>query len=71
VLVEIKDQIEKNDWPSTDTIWIITSANKEDVRVWLGERFQPHDLLIGFNEKIRRDEIQLPIGMNAFGVWWD
>jgi len=70
VLVEIKDQVGTENWPSTDIIWIITSATEDDVRNWLGVRFQADDLLIGFPDKIRLDEIRIPTCMKAIGVWW-
>jgi hypothetical protein len=71
VLVLVNDQVEPGDWPSTDTVWIITSAGVDDIKDWLGRRFFADDLLIGFPEAMKIEEAQIPVDMNAIGVWWD
>jgi hypothetical protein len=37
VLVEISQHEVPEEWPSTDTIWIITSESAQDVSGWLGD----------------------------------
>src|SRR5688500_8873122 len=44
VLVEVTQQEMPNDWPSTDTVWILTAASLKEVASWLGERFQADEL---------------------------
>lgn len=71
VYVEVQDQVEQTDWPSTSRIWVITTASSETVRSWLGERFAPDDLLDGFIDEIKTEPCEVPPGTKALGVWWD
>lgn len=71
VRVQVNDLEEPTDWPSTDTVWIITSANPNEVKSWLGDRFQPDDLFIGFPEFYNFEPYDIPQGQQAIGVWWD
>ncbi len=71
VRVQVMDLEDPAGWPSTDTVWIITSASPEDVRGWLGERFRPDDILIGFPTDRPMEPCEVPDGMKALGVWWD
>jgi hypothetical protein len=79
VLVEVKQMEDPEGWPSTDTIWIITSAATVDVRQWLSERFAPDDVIEGFPQPGSQpgffgyevENYKIPQGMKAYGVWWD
>jgi hypothetical protein len=72
VLVEVSQQEMPDEWPSTDTVWIITSAAEADVLDWLGKRFAPDDKLwIGWTEHLKREPYAVPPGMRPIGVWWD
>lgn len=71
IRVEIMDQIEPEDWPSTDTIWVITSSGIEEVDTWLGNRFRGDDYIIGFPDSYNIEFYDVPEGMQAIGVWWD
>jgi len=71
VRVEVKDLEDPDEWPSTDTVWIITSASPDDIAGWLGERFHADDILIGFPGTQQAEPYDVPDGMRAIGVWWD
>jgi len=71
VRVQVNDQIEPEDWPSTDTIWIITSVGSDEVDTWLGERFHGDDYILGFPDSYPIEDYEIPEGMQAIGVWWD
>jgi len=71
VLVEVCQQEMPEEWPSTDTVWIITSASAGTVAKWLGERFQADDIFDGWTEHVQREPYQLPPGMKPIGIWWD
>lgn len=71
VLVEVTQHDNPGEWPVSDTVWIITSASPENVRTWLGKRFQPDELLDGWTGQIRREHYDVPEGMRPIGVWWD
>lgn len=70
VLVQVQDLEDPDGWPSTDTIWVITSASPNELRSWLGDRFRPDDILIGF-PKGRVEHHNVPPGMRALGIWYD
>ena len=72
VRVEIKDLEDPEGWPSTDTVWIVTKASVSDIKKWLGKRFEPDDIIVGFTKGYyTREHYEIPEGMQAIGVWWD
>jgi hypothetical protein len=72
IRIEIEPPEEPGAWPWSDTLWIITSANADEVKQWLGEPYHADELLTGFEREIRKlEKYPLPEGMNAIGVWWD
>lgn len=71
VLVEVNQHENPDMWPSTDTIWIITTASKENVNDWLGERFSPNEILLGFKTHIQLEPYNIPQNYHAIGIWWD
>lgn len=74
-VVEVRVQISQHEmpdeWPSTDTVWIITSASAEDVADWLGKRFRADELIIGWPTTSPVEPYTLPLGTKPIGVWWD
>jgi hypothetical protein len=71
VLVEVSQHEMPDEWPSTDTVWILTSASLEDLASWLGERFQADDLWDGWTDHLIREPVDVPSNCRAVGVWWD
>ena len=83
VLVEVKQQEMPDEWPFTDTVWIITSATAESVREWLGKRFAADEYVIGWDESAicwpeeeqavvqTLEPYPVPHGMQPIGVFWD
>jgi hypothetical protein len=71
VLVEVSQQEMPEEWPSTDTVWILTSSSLEEVSFWLGERFRADELWDGWTDHIVREPIDVPSGVRPVGVWWD
>ena len=71
VRVQVNDQIEPEDWPSTDTIWIITSATPDEVQSWLEDRFKADDVIVGFPDFLALEPYIVPEGMQAIGIWYD
>jgi len=70
VLIEVKDMEDPDGWPSTDTIWFITSAPADDVQRWFPEALAPDDVIVGFGgQKI--ESYDLPNGFEAVGAWHD
>ncbi|MEL6950996.1 MAG: hypothetical protein AAGM16_12880 [Pseudomonadota bacterium] len=69
VLIQVSDQEDPDGWPSTDTVWIVTSGSADDVKAWLGDRFQADELLIGTPDHV--EQVEIPSGYEAIGVWYD
>ena len=71
VLVEVSQQEMRDEWPSTDTVWILTSASLQEVALWLGERFQADELWDGWTDHLVREPVDVPLSYRPVGVWWD
>ncbi len=72
VRIEVKDLEDPDGWPSTDTIWVITTANGDDVVSWLPDAVKPDDVLSGFDaSEASIEAYDLPQDMNAVGIWYD
>ncbi len=71
VRVQLSQHEVLDEWPSTDTIWIITRSAPEEVASWLGDRFQADDMIIGWPKTWEVELYFVPIGMQPIGVWWD
>jgi hypothetical protein len=72
VRIEVKDLEDPSGWPSTDTIWIVTTASPEQVRTWLPKRIAPDEIIEGFEESASPVEhYDVPTGHRALGLWYD
>lgn len=72
IRIEVKQQEDPSGWPSTDTIWIITTASPEQVRSWLPERVAPDEIIEGFEKSASPVEpYEVPAGRRALGLWYD
>jgi hypothetical protein len=60
------------EWPSTDTIWVITTASPEEVQSWLPEKLRPDDVILGFKDwPGPYEKYDVPVGYRAIGLWYD
>ena len=71
VRVQVTQHEMIDEWPSSDTIWIVTKVAPNDVTGWLGERFRADEILIGWPQAWTVEAYSVPTGMKALGVWWD
>jgi hypothetical protein len=72
VRIEVKDLEDPDGWPSTDTIWVITSALPQEVRSWFPERLAPDEVVDGFaGSASSLETYSIPKGMRAVGIWYD
>ncbi|HEV3343469.1 MAG TPA: hypothetical protein VG125_24060 [Pirellulales bacterium] len=72
VLIEVKDIEDPEGWPSTDTIWFITTARAKEVRRWFPEPLAPDDVIEGFPSSVERVEpYDVPDGYQAIAAWYD
>jgi hypothetical protein len=70
ILVQIT-AFDDPDWPFSDTVWVITSADSETVRSWLPKSIEPNECWEGWVESQTYEEYKLPAGMNPIACWWD
>ena len=59
------------DWPFSDTVWVITSADASAVRSWFPEHLAPDDVVTGWQEGVAYEPYPVPTGMRPMGCWWD
>lgn len=72
VRIEVQDHEDPQGWPSSDTVWIVTSALADDVTSWLPDAVKPDDLVLGFGiSETKTEPYELPANMNAIGIWYD
>lgn len=70
VRVEVKDLEDPDGWPSTDTIWIFTSAPAGIVRAWFPEQVAPDDVTVGRLDA-SVEPYPVPSGTHAVRAWYD
>ena len=71
VLVEVLQQDSLDSWPYSDTVWVITRANAEDVIGWLPGAMRPDETYVGWTDWNTREKYDVPPGYTPIGLWWD
>ena len=71
VLIEVKDLEDPDGWPSTDTIWVVTTMAREQLNALIPEKIKPDDWLTYPPEVGETEPIAVPNGMQAIGIWYD
>ncbi|MBK8271164.1 MAG: hypothetical protein IPK83_23760 [Planctomycetes bacterium] len=72
VRFEVKDLEDPDGWPATDTIWMITTATRDEVESWIPERIMPDEILEDIGPATgKREPYVVPPGAHAWGLWWD
>lgn len=70
ILVEVKDFEDPDGWPSTDTIWIVSSSHRHELEAFVPERYRPDDW-ITYPPRHPIDALRVSIGTKATGMWYD
>lgn len=70
VLVEVKDLEESDGWPSTDTIWFVTSLSQSALAKLFEERVRP-DEWRNYPPDYPIEVIRSPAGTHAIAAWYD
>jgi hypothetical protein len=70
VLVEVKSWDDPEDWPFSDTVWVITSLSRQDIQQRLGKRLRGDVLRVGWPEH-PIECVEVPPGTRPIAVWWD
>jgi hypothetical protein len=58
------------EWPFSDTIYIMTSAAPEEVATWFPEELAPDETWSGFAEQ-SYEPYSVPAGSEPVACWWD
>ncbi|HEX3652458.1 MAG TPA: hypothetical protein VHU18_06515 [Rhizomicrobium sp.] len=58
------------DWPFSDTVFVMTTADPEEVLSWFPEELKPDEVEIGFRTD-RYEPYDLPKGVQPIWCWWD
>ena len=60
----------QEEWPFSDTVYVVTSADTGEVISWLDREYVPDEhWLVTKPEELRT--LDIPAGMHAIGLWWD
>ena len=70
VLVQVT-MFDNDEWPFSDTVWVITSATPEQVVEWFEEAVRPDQCWQGWTDGFSFEPYQIPKGMYAIACWWD
>jgi hypothetical protein len=59
------------EWPFSDTVWIITSAEVDEVAGWFDPALRPDECWTGWKAGGPLEPCEVPPGMKPVGCWWD
>lgn len=70
VLIEVKDLEDEEGWPSTDTIWFVTSLSEAALARHFEERIRPDEWRT-YPPDYPMEPIRCPVGTHAIAAWYD
>jgi hypothetical protein len=73
-VVDVRVQITMFDdsrWPYSDTVWVITTADPEDVKSWFEEFMAPDECWDGWRKDGNVEPIEVPPAFHPVACWWD
>ena len=59
------------EWPFSDTVWVITTADATTVASWFEEAVAPDAVDEGWQEGVAYETCSVPAGMKPVSCWWD
>ncbi|WP_163505057.1 hypothetical protein [Fodinicola acaciae] len=71
VRIEVKDLEDPDGWPSSDSIWIFTTADLSTVQKWFPERFVPDEWHLVTELEETTEPYQIPAGAHGIHAWYD
>jgi hypothetical protein len=60
----------KEEWPFSDTVYVITTAGADDVVSWFDPEHAPDEYWLAAKPE-EFETLTIPEGMHAVGLWWD
>ena len=71
VRVQVTSWDDSEEWPFSDTIWVVTSLTRQDIKQRLGKRLHGGDeVSVGWPD-YPIETVDVPPGMRPLSVWWD
>jgi hypothetical protein len=70
VVVRISDLNGDDEWPFSDTVYVVTSASPETVGSWVND-LEPDAVWALDEAEMRACGVQPPPGAQVVAVWWD
>src|SRR5262249_5781000 len=58
------------EWPFSDTVWVLTTANADDVKSWFDEYIAPDECHEGW-DGTARERVEVPPAFHPVWCWWD
>jgi hypothetical protein len=59
------------EWPFSDTVWIMTSADEETVRSWFPPNLSPDEVWTGWTPRVRFEDVGVHDGHEPIAIWFD
>ena len=59
------------EWPFSDTVWIMTKANSEEVASWIPDELAPDECWEGWIESQVYEAYDVPADTHPVAMWWD
>jgi hypothetical protein len=60
-----------DEWPFSDTVWVMTSADTRTVASWFPEALAPDEVREGWVDGVTYEEYAVPADMKPVSCWWD
>ena len=59
------------EWPFAETVWVITTADPEQVKSWFTDEMAPDDVWAGWTSDRKFEPVDVPAGMQPVACWYD
>jgi hypothetical protein len=59
------------EWPFSDTVWIITAASEDTVRSWFPDELLPDEVWTGWIDGQKYDDLDISPGHHPVAAWYD
>jgi hypothetical protein len=64
-------EMDDPDWPFSDTAWIVTTADENDISGLFPDNFAPNEVWEDFFEDRIYEPIEIPDSYKVVACWWD
>ena len=64
-------QIDEPDWPFSDTVFVMTAVEPEEVYSWFPDELAPDEVLVQPFDNFAFEPYEVPAGAKPILCWWD